>query len=168
MILLSWPQGRGYVIPFGLTRGVQHETPSHLVVKYFSATKEKNQFRTKECHFNFYGTWSKCTSIELATPKGKKTCNFLYQYYQTIDGNIEPFQLWGVVMIQDQFFIIQTILRSKSFPKDIIDGNFLLSYCFGKWTTFVNIGTSACYVYRVSATYEARHLCGCFRYACGV
>ena len=81
MILLSWPKGRGDVIPFGLTWGIQYETPSLLIVKYFRATKEKNWFRTKECHLNFYGTWSKCSSFELSTSKGEKRCNFLqYQY----------------------------------------------------------------------------------------
>ena len=81
VILLSWPQGRGDVIPFGLTWGIQYETPSLLIVKYFRATKEKNWFRTKECHLNFYGTWSKCSSFELSTSKGEKRCNFLqYQY----------------------------------------------------------------------------------------
>lgn len=72
VILLSWPQGRGDVIPFGLTWGIQYETPSLLIVKYFRATKEKNWFRTKECHLNFYGTWSKCSSFELSTSKGEK------------------------------------------------------------------------------------------------
>ena len=41
VMLFSWTQGRGDVIPFGLTWGVQHETLPLLIVKPFRATKER-------------------------------------------------------------------------------------------------------------------------------
>ena len=37
-----------------------------------------------------------------------------------------------MIMIQDQILTVQPMLRIKSFLKDLIDENFLLSYCFGR------------------------------------